>query len=118
MGLIKSLLYTPWRIRAALEDRACGGRFPHELAICAIFREEAPFLEEWLTFHSGVGVTHFYLYNNYSTDNFRERAGAVDRCGHGDTARLAARGGAGKRLPALRATSSAIGALDRLHRCR
>jgi hypothetical protein len=44
----------------------------HELAVCAIFREEAPFLDEWLTFHAGIGVTHFYLYNNLSTDNFRE----------------------------------------------
>ena len=69
---MKWLLYSPWRIRAAFEERAIGGRFPHELAVCAIFREEAPFLDEWLTFHSGVGVTHFYLYNNYSTDNFRE----------------------------------------------
>lgn len=47
-------------------------RFPHRLAICAIFREEAPFLEEWISFHLGVGATHFYLYNNFSTDDFRE----------------------------------------------
>ena len=47
-------------------------RTKHELAICAIFREEAPFLNEWISFHIGVGVTHFYLYNNFSTDNFRE----------------------------------------------
>ena len=46
-------------------------KFRHELGVCAIFREEAPFLDEWLTFHCGVGVTHFYLYNNFSTDNFR-----------------------------------------------
>ncbi|WP_375460819.1 glycosyltransferase family 92 protein [uncultured Enterovirga sp.] len=46
-------------------------RMPHyELAICAIFREEAPFLEEWLTFHENVGASHFYLYNNFSTDDY------------------------------------------------
>src|SRR5262249_44733634 len=28
--------------------------------------------EEWLTFHQGIGVTHFFLYNNFSTDPFRE----------------------------------------------
>ena len=44
-------------------------RFRHELAICAIFRNEARYLEEWLTFHHGVGVDHFYLYNNISTDD-------------------------------------------------
>ena len=43
----------------------------HELAICAIFREEAPFLDEWISFHVGVGITHFYLYSNCSTDHFR-----------------------------------------------
>jgi hypothetical protein len=43
----------------------------YQLAIGAIFREEAPFLEEWLNFHVGIGITHFYLYNNYSTDDFR-----------------------------------------------
>ena len=43
----------------------------NELAICAIFREEAPFLDEWITFHVGVGAGHFYLYDNFSTDSFR-----------------------------------------------
>lgn len=46
--------------------------FRHELAIGAIFKNEARYLEEWLTFHHGVGVDHFYLYNNNSTDGFRE----------------------------------------------
>lgn len=50
-----------WRLRADAE----------ELAIAAIFREEAPFLDDWLRFHHGVGVGHFYLYNNFSTDHFR-----------------------------------------------
>jgi hypothetical protein len=44
----------------------------HEFAVCAIFREEAPFLDEWLGFHAGVGATHFHLYNNFSTDHFRD----------------------------------------------
>lgn len=54
-----------WRERRVVDG------FPHQLAVCAIFREEAPFLDEWLSFHRGVGATHFYLYNNFSTDNFR-----------------------------------------------
>ena len=44
----------------------------NELAVCAIFREEAPFLDEWIAFHVGVGATHFYLYNNFSTDNYKQ----------------------------------------------
>jgi hypothetical protein len=37
-------------------------------AVVAIFREEAPFLDEWLRFHDSVGVGHFNLYNNFSTE--------------------------------------------------
>lgn len=46
--------------------------FRHELAICAIFKDEARFLDEWLSFHAGVGVEHFYLYDDASSDGFRE----------------------------------------------
>ena len=52
-------------------EPALASRTKYPLAVCAIFREEAPFLDEWLAFHAGLGVTHFYLYNNFSTDNFR-----------------------------------------------
>lgn len=58
------------RFVARLRDSK--SNFRHELAICAIFKNEAPYLAEWLTFHEGVGVTHFYLYNDASDDNFRE----------------------------------------------
>lgn len=40
-----------------------------ELAICAIFRNEAPYIHEWLCFHAEIGVDRFYLYNNNSTDD-------------------------------------------------
>lgn len=43
----------------------------HYLAVCVVFRNEGPFLDEWLRFHAGIGVEHFYLYNNVSTDRFR-----------------------------------------------
>lgn len=39
-------------------------------AICAIFKNEAPYLRDWLTFHSAQGFDTFYLYNNNSTDDF------------------------------------------------
>jgi hypothetical protein len=44
----------------------------HELAVCMVFKDEAPYLDEWLTFHSYLGVTMFYLYNDNSSDNFEE----------------------------------------------
>jgi 5-methylcytosine-specific restriction endonuclease McrA len=43
----------------------------HHLSICAVFKDEASYLEEWLRFHRGVGVDHFYVYNNGSADDFR-----------------------------------------------
>ena len=38
------------------------------IAICAIFRDEAPFLLEWIAYHRLIGVDHFVLYNNKSMD--------------------------------------------------
>jgi hypothetical protein len=38
------------------------------LAICAIFKNEAAFLLEWIAYHRVVGFDHFYLYDNDSTD--------------------------------------------------
>ena len=62
----------PVALGLRLLDRRVARTAKHELAVCAIFREEAPFLDEWISFHLGVGATHFYLYNNFSTDNFRD----------------------------------------------
>jgi hypothetical protein len=42
----------------------------HELAICAIFRNESRFIKEWIEFHKLVGVTRFYLYNHFSQDDY------------------------------------------------
>jgi len=41
------------------------------LAVCAIFRNEAPYLREWIEFHRLVGVEHFYLYQNRSDDDWQ-----------------------------------------------
>ena len=42
----------------------------YQLAICSIFQNEAGYLKEWIEFHRLLGVEHFYLFNNLSTDNF------------------------------------------------
>jgi hypothetical protein len=39
------------------------------LSVCAIYRDEAPYLEEWLEFHRLVGVERFFLYDNESSDD-------------------------------------------------
>jgi glycosyl transferase family 92 len=38
------------------------------LAACAIYKDEAPYLREWIEFHRLHGVERFFLYDNGSTD--------------------------------------------------
>lgn len=42
------------------------------LAACLCFKNAAKYLGEWLAFYRVLGVEHFYLYNNDSTDRFGE----------------------------------------------
>src|SRR6185437_4229751 len=67
----RAMLRAPVGLTVRLIERASGD-FKYPLAVCAIFREEAPFLDEWIAFHHGIGVRHFYLYNNFSSDHFRQ----------------------------------------------
>ena len=46
--------------------------FLYNLAVVAIFKNEGRYLREWLDYHLLAGVEHFYLYNNDSTDDYRE----------------------------------------------
>jgi hypothetical protein len=59
------------RAEEALANLAYLRRPPIGLAVCAIFRNEAPYLAEWAAFHRLVGVERFYLYDNRSTDDWR-----------------------------------------------
>ncbi len=40
-----------------------------QLAICAIFQNEAPYLKEWIDFHLLMGAEFFYLFDHFSTDH-------------------------------------------------
>lgn len=44
----------------------------HYLTVAAIVKNEATYLDEWLAFHRIVGVGHFYIYDNGSTDGTLE----------------------------------------------
>jgi len=39
------------------------------LSMCAIYRNEAPYLQEWIEFHRLVGAERFFLYDNGSSDD-------------------------------------------------
>lgn len=41
---------------------------PKGLAVCAIVKNEAIYIQEWLAFHLHSGVQHFYLYLNEDDD--------------------------------------------------
>jgi glycosyltransferase involved in cell wall biosynthesis len=64
-------------LRAAAEDAwaarpAAAPARRHALAICSILREEGRYVREFVEFHRIVGVEHFYLYDNGSTDDTAE----------------------------------------------
>lgn len=44
----------------------------YNLSLILIFKDEAPFLKEWLEYHIMLGVSHFYLYQNNSSDNYMQ----------------------------------------------
>ncbi len=50
----------------------CSQLIGYELGIASQFRDEAPYLKEWVEYHRMVGVDHFWLYNNSSIDNWEE----------------------------------------------
>ncbi len=52
-----------------LDFMAC---YAYEITIASMFRNEGPYLKEWIEFHKMVGVDHFILYNNDSQDNWKE----------------------------------------------
>lgn len=62
--------------RAADEDpppkHARRNREQPYLSVCAIYRDEAPYLQEWIEFHRLVGVERFFLYDNGSKDAHRD----------------------------------------------
>ena len=47
--------------------------FKNILSLAAIAKNEALYITEWIEFHRIVGVTHFYIYDNNSTDNLHEK---------------------------------------------
>lgn len=42
------------------------------VSIAAIVRNEAPYIAEWIEYHGLVGIEHFYIYDNGSTDDLAE----------------------------------------------
>jgi hypothetical protein len=60
-----------WKIFRTLRFTRALRPWKVELAVCAIFRNEADYLDEWLDFHTKNGVKRFFLINHKSDDNYR-----------------------------------------------
>lgn len=68
LWLIQSIFYRMLLLLAPKKNPTTS----YNVVICAIFKNEAKYLDEWIRFHQVVGVDHFYLYNNNSTDEYLE----------------------------------------------
>ncbi len=49
-----------------------GREFENFLSICAICKNEAIYLPEWIEYYKMIGVEKFYIYDNESDDNTKE----------------------------------------------
>lgn len=75
MGLIKSYIFCALCLIAtvcAVDSQNEIKKPQYFLSICAFFQDEAAYLKEWIEYHRLVGVQHFYLFNNNSSDNYQE----------------------------------------------
>lgn len=52
-----------------LENRAL---FKYELAAVLIIKDEAIYVREWIEYHQLVGIEHFYIYDNDSSDELKD----------------------------------------------
>jgi Glycosyltransferase family 92 len=47
------------------------------IAICAIVKDEAPYIKEWVEFHASQGVSEFLLYDNGSGDGLSDIVASI-----------------------------------------
>ncbi len=72
MAIAALYLFLPLALAGQILDHPRKNRCRYYLSVMTQFQQEAPYLKEWIEYHKLIGVEHFYLYNNSSTDNYRE----------------------------------------------
>ena len=50
------------------------------LSVLAVFRNESHIMKEWICHYIMEGVDHFYLLNNFSTDNYTTVLKEFEHC--------------------------------------
>lgn len=58
-----------WSLLLCARIKRNSGGAKYYFSICAIFKDESLSIKEWIEYHKLIGVEHFYLYNNNSTDS-------------------------------------------------
>lgn len=66
------LLFTTTLLGQITPAPAKEKKYDYNLSVAALFQQEGRFLKEWIEYHKSVGVSHFFLYNNNSKDNFKD----------------------------------------------
>jgi hypothetical protein len=88
-------------------DQTIEAECSYDLVVGAVFRNEAPYLKEWIEFHKLVGVQHFVLINDRSDDDFEAvlrpyvEAGEVDLVSEPSPVHLQTLGWLGYQLEAV-----------------
>lgn len=69
--MLPNLWYTLVHLQGPMGEAPTNRARRGRLTLCLRFRDEARFLAEWLEYYLAAGVEHFFLYNNYSTDDYQ-----------------------------------------------
>ncbi|HCJ08065.1 MAG TPA: glycosyltransferase family 92 protein [Lachnospiraceae bacterium] len=68
--ILKGMMAIGYKIQMNLFCNTSSNEKKYKVSICAIFKNEAPYLKEWIEFNHIIGIEHFYLYNNNSDDDY------------------------------------------------
>ncbi len=55
--------------------------FAYELVVVSMFRNCAPYIKEWVEYHRVLGVDHFWLYDDASTDDWQSELSSYIKSG-------------------------------------
>ncbi|GKA55417.1 glycosyltransferase family 92 protein [Tanacetum coccineum] len=64
-GVLRSIARPEFRAKPNLINR-------HQVCVCTMVRNQARFLDEWVTYHGRIGVEHWFIYDNNSDDDIEE----------------------------------------------
>lgn len=68
---LQFILYPVYYLMQKLLIKFCkknNSKKKYSISICCIFKNEKKYLEEWIEYYRLIGVEHFYLFDNNSTD--------------------------------------------------